>query len=127
MRPLNLFLVEDSALVRRRLLAEFSAVDGVAVVGHAEGARQALAAIVGRKIDAVLLDLCLAEGSGRDVLIGLRQVGLSVIVLVMTNLGCPMVREECRRLGADYFFDKTLEWQEMIEAIQRVRDRHCGP
>jgi len=53
---MKVFLVEDAPLLRERLVALIASV-GANTVGHAEGAREAIAGILASGPDAVVLDL----------------------------------------------------------------------
>lgn len=58
--------------------------------------------------DVVVLDLKLTSGSGLTVLEQLKAVYPAMIAIVLTNYGHSEYRNKCMALGADYFFDKTL-------------------
>jgi len=53
----------------------------------------------------------------------LRSEGIDARVLVLTNYTFPHYRDICRGMGADYFFDKSLD---MERALRTVRDMACG-
>ena len=58
---LDIFLVDDSAPVRERIASALAALAGVRVVGHAEGADEAIRGILELLPQVVLLDLKLAH------------------------------------------------------------------
>jgi len=62
--PLRVFLVEDSATIRDRLIETISSLGNIEVVGHAETEAAAIAALQAEPCDAVVLDLQLREGLG---------------------------------------------------------------
>jgi two-component system response regulator DesR len=68
--------------------------------------------------DAVILDLQMPGGSGLEVLRAVRQSHPSVCVLICTNFPYPQYREECIAAGANFFLDKSAEF-ERIPAIFR--------
>src|SRR5438128_512418 len=78
----RLYYVEDSAELRRRVDSELAQIDGVEVLGHSERAPEAIREIRTRQPDVVVLDLQLLEGSGLDVLKGLRNDPWRPIVMV---------------------------------------------
>ncbi|WP_277041580.1 response regulator transcription factor [Caballeronia mineralivorans] len=121
---LKIFLVEDSPLVRRRIAALIGAIKGVEIVGEAEDASDALSGIAAGEADVVIVDLRLTGGSGLDVLAGLAQSSRPVITIVLTNYSSAVIREACLAAGANYFFDKTSEFnlaRDVIERIARAR------
>src|SRR3954462_1045279 len=65
---MEVFLVEDSHMVRERLEPLLAQVPGTTIVGHAAGATDAIREILSTRPALVVLDGQLAEGSGFDVL-----------------------------------------------------------
>ena len=41
-------------------------------------------------------------------------------VIVLTNYAYPQYREKCMAFGADFFFDKSTEFDEAIEVIKAM-------
>jgi len=112
---MEIYLVEDSSLVRARLAALLEALPGASLVGEADRADTAIRGILALRPDAVLLDLNLAQGSGFDVLRAVCRAAPEVDVYVLSNFTAAPYRALAERLGARGFFDKSHE-------IERVRD-----
>lgn len=115
---LNVFLVEDATAVRRRIAAALSAIPQVSVVGEAEDAPTALAGISSTGADVAVVDLRLADSSGLDLIATLSREQPTVIKLVLTNHSGPAFRTACETAGADFFFDKTSEFDAACRAIE---------
>ena len=113
----KVFLVEDSAMLRQRLLAILASIPGAVSCGHAAGATEAISAIEAAKPDAVVLDIQLENGSGFDVL---RAVGASTAVYVLTNFANDAYRRKAESLGARGFFDKSTEVDRLRQALVQV-------
>ena len=123
MRPLKVFLVEDSPQLRNRIYESLDSPGRIEVVGHADNEREATAALAGRAWDAVVLDLRLREGTGFGVLRSLaaaRPAGCKVIVY--TNYAIPHFREECTQLGADHVLDKSTDYDQLRELLHAMAD-----
>ena len=114
---LKVFVVEGSPLVRERLEELLGAIPGVATVGHAAGADEAVRAILSARPDAVVLDVKLAQGSGFDVLRSVHGRAPTIDFYVLTNSPTAPYRRLAERLGAREFFDKTLEFGRMRTAL----------
>ena len=112
--PVKVFLVEDSAMLRQRLLAILGSIPGAVSCGHAAGATEAIAAIQAAKPDVVVLDIQLESGNGFDVL---RAVGTSTNVYVLTNFANDGYRRKAESLGARGFFDKSSEIDQLRQAL----------
>ena len=111
----DIFIVEDSALVRERLLELLGEVPESRVVGVAAGADEAIRDILAGRPDVVLLDLSLAQGSGFDVLRAVHEAAPEIDVYMLSSFATEPYRRLAARLGARDFFDKSSEFQ-------RVRD-----
>jgi len=124
-RKLNLFLVEDSAILRARLgeLIEEKLPD-INVVGFAEDELSAKMQLALRPVDVVVVDLELKSGSGVGVLQAIQKNPAqfnNVLAVVLTTHSNPKVLEYCRKLGARACFDKADQmdaWLEYMGAIQ---------
>jgi len=130
--PLRVFLVEDSVVIRERLTETISSIEHVEVVGHAETEADAIAALQAAACDAVVLDLQLREGHGFNVLKALRSPSARrrIIVLVLSNYATPQYRGRSMEIGADYFFDKSREYDRLCEVLEELvarRARDTGP
>jgi len=117
MAPRHVYLVEDSPLVRERLLELLEAVPETRVVGTAAGADEAIEEILAGRPDVVLLDLRLAQGSGFDVLRALHDAAPEIDVYMLSSFATEPYRRLAARLGARDFFDKSNEFERVRDAI----------
>jgi len=117
----RLYYVEDSAELRSRIDRELAQIEGVEVLGHAVGASEAVREIRKHQPDVVVLDLQLLEGSGLDVLRGLQHDDWRPIVMVLTNHSDRTSMQRSLRAGAQYFFDKSTEFDQFVATLNRIR------
>ena len=115
---MDVFVVEDSSVMRLRLVAALEEVPGVLVVGVADGMDQAIAEITSLRARLVVLDLRLAQGNGLFVLRAVKQLEPPPVVAVLTNYPYEQYRARCAQLGADYFFDKAAGLDDLLEAVR---------
>jgi DNA-binding NarL/FixJ family response regulator len=129
---MKVFLVDDSAVIRQRLRRLLADVDQVQVIGEA-GDAQVLTtdAILKQKPDVVLLDIHLLDGSGIDVLQRLKKTDPALAVIILTDYPYPQYRQKCMEAGADFFFVKSTEFDQVVPAlkqlIQRANDSTANP
>jgi DNA-binding NarL/FixJ family response regulator len=114
---MQVFLVEDSALVRERLESMLMAVPGTSIVGRAHGAAAAVQEILATRPDLVVLDVQLAEGSGFDVLRELHAKAPELHVVMLTNYSSDPYRQIAERFGARGFFDKSREFERVRDVV----------
>lgn len=115
---MKIFLVEDSPLIRDRLHAVIAEIGVGRVIAEAEAPPAAIAGIAAHRPDLVVLDLNLAGGSGLDVLRAMKSERLAAKVMVLTNYSDLSYRRKCLGLGAQWFFDKTLEFERVGETLR---------
>ena len=117
----RVFLVEDSTIIRERLLQLLGGLDGVEVVGDADNAVDATTRLMAARPDVVVLDIKLKDGSGIDVLKRVKQSLPSVTVIMLTNYATSEYRRKCLEAGAEYFLDKTNEFENLRGILHRLR------
>ncbi len=97
-----------------------SRIHNAKVVGLAGDGEEAIASIQKLKPDLVILDLRMQKVNGFDVIRNIKKNSLSTIVLVLTSFATIPHRKLCKQLGVEYFFDKTTEFEQAIEVIERL-------
>jgi CheY-like chemotaxis protein len=108
---LRLFIADDSALLRGYVLDTVREIGSIQVVGQASDAPSAIADIRKSNPDVVILDIRMPGGSGINVLKTIKSDQPAPIVVMFTNYPYPQYRKQCLAAGADYFFDKSLEFE----------------
>ncbi len=118
---LRVYVVEDSPLVFERL-QESIEENGASVVGHADDATTAIAEIAALRPDAIVVDIALREGTGLHVLKEIGEIPEKdrPARVVLTNFNREWYRDAAKRLGADYFFDKSREIPEMLDVLRSM-------
>jgi two-component system, NarL family, response regulator DevR len=117
---LRVYVVDDSALLRQRLLGLLAELDRVEVIGEAEDRDQAIIEVTKLKPHVVILDIQLREGNGIEVLTQIKQVQPSPTVIMLTNYPYPQFREKSMAAGADYFFYKATEFAKVKEVVRSL-------
>jgi DNA-binding NarL/FixJ family response regulator len=73
------------------------------------------------KIDLVLLDISLPGKSGIELLKLIRKNYPVIKVLMISNHANEYYKQACLSFGADYFFDKSLDFEQMTQIVQKIR------
>lgn len=115
---MKIFIADDSTIVRERLIDMLSGLKDLEVVGQAEDGLQAIDSIRRLKPDAVVLDIQMPNGSGIDVLQNIKMEGPTPIVIILTNYSYSQYRKRCMDAGADFFFDKSTEFEEAMKVLE---------
>lgn len=116
---MKIFLVEDSSLVRQRLIEALSVMENMEIIGHAETEEDALLELSRVGADVAILDIQLKRGSGMNVLLKTRAKDARLRIIILTNFSYSQYREKCLACGADHFFDKTTEFMKVSEVLRQ--------
>ena len=123
-RRVRILHVEDEPLNRSLLRAVLDRARDArirtAVVDEAadlHGAREHLAA---HRVDLVLLDVRLPDGSGLDLVRELRTRQKDLGIVVMSASVLPAARDEAAQAGCDAFVSKPYVAQDLIDTIARL-------
>ena len=115
--PLRVLLVEDSPVIREAVV-ELIESNGRARVTYAtDSETAAVGELTSRAYDIFIVDLRLREGSGFGVLRALQKTRPEALTIVLTNYTSDAIRKRCAELGVRWFFDKSSEFEGIVELI----------
>ena len=121
---MKVFIVEDSPAVLERLVEMVRDIHGMEFVGDAGTYGAAVSGIISARPDVAILDIKLADntGSGIDVLSGVkpRLPGLKSIVL--SNYATPQHIKASAEAGADFFLDKSVDFERITEILEQLKN-----
>jgi DNA-binding NarL/FixJ family response regulator len=116
---LKVFICDDSATVRERLVTMTLDLPEMDLVGQADDAPGCLDAIRQARPDIVILDIRMPGGNGIDVLRQLKASPPSPKVIMLTNFAYVQYQKSCEDAGADYFLDKSTEFDQIPLVLAR--------
>lgn len=110
-------MVEDSEIVRTRLVAMLVETRGVELAGEAANVAEALTRLPAGRPDAVLVDLRLPDGDGFEVIRAAKALTPAPVVVVLTSYAYPQLEARGLAAGADWFLDKSTEFLRVPEIL----------
>ena len=122
----QVMLVEDSALIRNALVEALAQSVVANFEGFATTAAEAITALRAQHYDIVVIDIELAQGTGFDVLVNMSQPDFPYpppVGIVLTNHAYPIYKRQAELLGVRHFFDKSMHFNEAIDAIEEEASR----
>lgn len=122
-KPLKIFIADDSQIVRDRLSSMLMDVENVELIGQAKDVINAILGIKKLNPDVVILDIRMGWGSGIEVLQHIKQESPSPLVIIFTNYPYPQYKKKCIELGADYFFDKSTEFEKVPDLLKQLQNK----
>lgn len=120
---LDILIVERSDIVRNRLNEMLRGIHGVAVVGQTGDPDMGNALAAQLKPDVIILDARAPEGKGMNLLQSVKHNDPAPCVVVLTDDAYPENRQNCMDHGADYFFDKSTEFQSAVSLVMGMAHR----
>jgi DNA-binding NarL/FixJ family response regulator len=118
---MKVLLVDDSKDVLSEWSKTIQSIDGIKIVGKAHSEDEAKNLFQIKQPDVICLDIRLQEGSGINVLNYIKSEKPSSIVLMLTNYPYPQYKKKCRDMGANYFYDKSTEFQLAIQKLKELK------
>lgn len=121
---LSVLIVDDNPMVRSDLSTLLSLIKGIEVIGEADDHPSTLKMVLENKPELILLDLqlntiCDVELDGLDLIPRIKQVLPGCLVYVLTVHGYTSARLKAMHAGADAFFVKGQDQQELFESISK--------
>ena len=117
---LRVVLVDDHRLFRAGVRSELG--DAVEVVGEAGTVAEAVALVVARQPDVVLLDVHMPDGGGRAVLAGVGAQAPATRFLALSVSDAAEDVIGVIRGGARGYVTKSISAAELADAVRRVAD-----
>ena len=126
---MKVLIADDSTVVRERLSIMLSECKGVDVISQARDGAEAIDSISTLHPDVVVLDIRMPRKSGIDVLKEISRLShagddgkaeYKPKIIVLTSYPYPQYRQKCMELGADFFFDKSQDFEKVPEVLKDV-------
>ncbi|QOR69465.1 response regulator transcription factor [Ruania alkalisoli] len=118
--PTRVLIVDDHEIVRRGVVGVIDTVDDLTVVAEASTVAEAIQRAELTRPDLLLVDLQLPDGTGVDVIDGVRAVLPEVRAVVLTSFGDPQARAAAQAAGARAFVLKSVRGGQMLDAVRAV-------
>ena len=111
----KVLIVDDSALIASRLKKQISALPGIEISGIAGDIPAALQVVETHSPDVIIL------------LGMIRKTHPHVQVIMLTNLSGQEYQDKCLQLGANFFLDKTSEFEKIPELLLQIHQMKDTP
>lgn len=117
---MSILLADDAAVLRRNVRKLISNTGITLEIHEAETVCDALCYLRRCPTDLLILDLQFPDGTGFDVLKQLSLLEVRPSVAVLTNFPSEVNRVRARELGADYFLDKSYEYEQVLSILEKL-------
>ena len=117
---IRVVVCDDADAIRSRLVGMIRRLPHVTVAGEARTARTSVDLIKNVEPDVAILDIALPDGNGIDVLRDVKTDFPDLTVIMLTNHANALYRRACLRAGAQYFFDKSAEFDRLASVLSQL-------
>jgi DNA-binding NarL/FixJ family response regulator len=119
-RRTRILLVDDHPLVRERLAEIINREADLTVCGEAEDRHEALAAVLAKRPNLVIIDLTLKNSDGMELIKDIRSRWPKLRMLVVSMHDESLYAERVIRAGALGYITKQEATRKILVAIRRV-------
>ncbi|MCF8108313.1 MAG: response regulator [Desulfohalobiaceae bacterium] len=120
---MKVFIADESPAVGDRLQEWLLDIKDLEISGRAGTLSETIQGIVRAQPEVVILDLRMPAGKVMIALESIKNMDLSPIVIILSNAPYPGYRERYLAAGADYFFDKSSEFDQLQELMRHLTAR----
>ena len=121
---MNILLIDDSEIIRQAITTLLSKVKGIESIREASNVKKAMILINDCRLDVVIMDIHLRHGNGLNILKYIKEKSSTILLIVLTNDVLPEYRKICDDYNADYFFDKSTEFEKIVDVINKTRNKY---
>lgn len=115
----SILIIEDSVSITWRLLSFLREIENLNIIGSVRNGTSGLKRIESDTPDIVLLDLQLPGTNGLKIIETLRDK-VKPHIIVFTNNSNFYFKQRCLSLGANEFYDKSVQFEEAVDAIKKL-------
>lgn len=119
---LKVISVDDSVTIANHLQILLETLDGITFSGHAFTIDEALSLLKTNKPDIVFLDIYLKEENGIELLSIVKTKYPEIKVIMLSNYSEMFYKNKAKDLGADYFLDKSYEFDKIPELLLKIAE-----
>ncbi len=123
---MKIIIADDSKLIRDRITERVELIDTVNVVAQTTNSYETIEEIKKHKPDVLILDIRMPKGSGINVLKYIQKNKIRIVTIVVTNYPIVQYKNKCFELGADYFFGKASEFDEVFKLVEKLANSNEG-
>jgi DNA-binding NarL/FixJ family response regulator len=125
--PTHLLIVDDSDLVRSSMRTLLGTVAGIDSIREAATLEEAMESVRRDPPTLAILDMYLPDGLGMHIIQPLKQLAPALLIAMLTIHANHSVRKACLVRGADWFFDKSGETDDLLDLIRQHAARSTEP
>jgi len=117
---ISIFLAEDHKLVRDAWKMTIEDDPLLSIVGETENGSQAITFCTENKVDVIIMDINLKDGSSIEIIKKMVDTIPNVKIVVVSMLNIYSIIKDLYKIGIKAFLTKNSSKEELIEAIKKA-------
>ncbi|MEK6615703.1 MAG: response regulator [Bacteroidota bacterium] len=122
-KKFNILHVDDSEKILSLLAPMLLNVKNVGTINTATTLAMAKKIMCRQPADVVILDVHLPDGISIDFLKWIKVVYSKTCVIMLSNHSDEFFRDSVKKSGADYFLDKSMEFEQIPHLLSDIQKR----
>jgi DNA-binding NarL/FixJ family response regulator len=116
-----ILVVEDSLIIREKIFSILEEIKSEKRVVYATNYTDSMRMIKELNANIVLLDIRLPGKNGIFLLRQIKEHYPDVKVIMLSNHAGDNYRKTCEQLGAEFFLDKSIEFEKIPDTVRLAR------
>jgi DNA-binding NarL/FixJ family response regulator len=117
---MRILLADDSDLIIERLSEMLKMYGQTVIVGSFRNGKDALEGMKVLKPDLAILDIKMPEMNGLEIVTEIRKENKDLKIIILTFYSSDRYRDLAFKAGADYFFNKVDDFDEVSMVIAGI-------
>ena len=118
---MRVLIADPSLQMCERLEAVFLDIPGLTVVGKSHSVHDTVKMINKLKPDVVILEIQMNDGGGCTFVRQVKREMFAPVVVILTNFSASQYRKDFLDAGADFYFDKSFEFEKAVEVLEELQ------
>jgi DNA-binding NarL/FixJ family response regulator len=118
----QVFIADDHPFLRLGIRSMIDSTDDMQCCGEAESVSETLSGLEGTQPDLLLLDLCLGDGDGLELIKAVRAQHEKLGILILSQLDEALYAERALRAGAHGYIMKERATEDVLVGLRTILD-----
>lgn len=119
-KKIDILIVDDSITILTRMKEILSEIKCVKTIYIATNSNDAMDLLLLRQPELILLDINMPHKNGIELLKEVKLLYPKVKVMMVTNQSVDYYKPICMEFGAEYFIDKSTEFELIPDIIESI-------
>lgn len=115
---MKVLIIDDSHYLLTGLMGILKEIKEIEIMGLASNSEEAMKILSKEEPDVITLDIRMPKENGIITLGKIKDLGIDAKIIMLTNYPYKHYEKACKKLGADYFLDKTKDIEKLVNILK---------